>query len=212
VLDSGKSKAAKIPLTISSAAFATFNSKAPKRCTITLTANTINEPGNVDPNPSNDVATLELNVIDKNDPQMAAVHESIMKSVKPLTLTIGDGAVSKVKTAKPAAGNADILPQAEDPGHLITVMQSDDCPRGTVGMVDYDADTGGSQSFITLKGGKSASGKLTVTASSAAFSTPNPKSPQRCTVLLTATGPGGDSDSTNDATVLVIEVVDKNDF
>jgi hypothetical protein len=209
---SGKSKTATVPLVISSAAFATFNHKAPTRCTITFTASTFEAPGNVDPNPSNDAVTMELNVIDKNDPEMSAVHESVIKSLAPVTVTLKDLMTTKTKNVAPAVVNADILPP-ETLGHSITVSLSDgDCPSGTVGVVDMDTKTVGVQNPVTVKGGSTKSGKLPLTINASNFLSPNIKSPARCTAQVSISGPGGDTDASNDVTELVIDVIDKNDF
>ena len=41
--------------------------------------------------------------------------------------------------------------------------------------------------------------------------TPNKLSPQRCVVTVSAAGPGGDSDGSNNTTQVVIDVIDRND-
>jgi hypothetical protein len=68
---------------------------------------------------------------------------------------------------------------------------------------------------VTVKGGGTKTCKLTVTADGSQIATPNHKSPQRCTVTLTATGPTSPQaaplDGSNDSTELVIDVIDKND-
>ncbi len=55
---------------------------------------------------------------------------------------------------------------------------------------------------------------VTVTANAAQISTPNPLSPQRCVVTLTATGPTSPEtpprDGSNNSTEVVIDVLDKN--
>jgi hypothetical protein len=213
LLGTGKTKVAKVPLRIASAAFSTFNRKAPTRCTITFTADIVGHAGNVDPNPSNNSVSMELNVIDRNDAEMSAVHESVIKSVNPITITIPDAAAAKGKTVGGTVTNADFLPTVENPGHLISLASSDgDCPLGTVSMPDFDAQTPGFQTSKTVKGGASAAAKLTATATAVGFSTPNSKSPIRCTAVLTSSGPGGDTDGSNNTTNLVIDVIDKNDF
>jgi hypothetical protein len=207
-VEAGKTKKALVSLVISSAAFSTFNSKAPKRCTITFTANAT-EIGNVDPNPNNDSVTLELNVIDENDTPMTAIHESVIATLKPLAVSIKKGLTETVKVVKPVVVNADLAEAA----HAITVTATDGtCPAGTVGVVDYDPNMGGSQNTVTVAGGKSAKGTLAITVASAGFTTTSKKSPGRCTAVLTATGPPGDTDPSNNTTNLVIEVIDNNDL
>jgi hypothetical protein len=45
-----------------------------------------------------------------------------------------------------------------------------------------------------------------------AFASPNAQSPGRCTVLVNISPLSGDSDLTNDASTLLIDVLDKNDY
>ncbi len=207
----GKTKTATVPLVISSAAFATFNRKAPIRCTITFTASTFEAPGNVDPNPSNDAVTMELNVIDRNDLEMSAVHESVIKSLAPVTVTLNDLVTTKTKNVAPTVVNADFQP-AEPLGHSITVTPSDgDCPPGTVGMVDMNTRMGGVQNPVTVTGGSTKGGKLPLTIDASQFLSPNAKSPVRCTAQISASSMG-DTDGSNNVTKLVIDVIDKNDF
>jgi len=211
LLAGGKSKKAVLPLLILSAGFTTFNHKAPARCTITLTASS---PGHTDPFPANNVTTVELNVIDKNDPEQSTTHESLIRSVASITVTLKHGVTSSSRNVRPVIGNADILPAPEGPGDLITVTASDgDCPAGTVGIADYDGATPGAQNSTTVKGGAMKGGRLPLTINAAAFATANTKSPARCTAVLTATGPSvPDPDPSNNTTRLVINVIDKNDF
>jgi len=208
-LASGKSKTGSVLLQPSAADFATFNAKAPARCTVVFTA-TVSVMGNADPTPANAVTVLDLNVIDKNDPEQTSVHESTVVSIKPITVKLRDGASTKTVAVKPALGNADV---DEVPGDTITLTPSDgDCPAGVVGTPDYDPDTIGDQGFAIVKGRTTRRGTLPLTISAAAFTSPNATSPARCTALLSASGPGGDSTASNNVTRLVIDVIDANDF
>jgi len=69
-------------------------------------------------------------------------------------------------------------------------------------------------STVTVAGGKTKACRLTVTADASGISTGNAKSPQRCFVRLTATGPSDEVaplDASNNSTELVVDVVDNND-
>jgi hypothetical protein len=211
VLAAGKSKKAVVPLSITSAAFAAFNEKAPARCVVTFTA-TADVPGNVDPAPSNDVADLEVTVFDLNDGNGVAApnHESVTTSLKPLKVKIADGAATASKTVKLKVTNADA---GEAAGHLISVSLGAGTCLG-VGAPDFDKNTVGVQSTMTVAGNKTASGVVTVTVSRDDFTSSNKKSPGRCTQQLCAAGPMGnvEPNSTNDCTELTIDVIDQNDF
>ena len=81
---------------------------------------------------------------------------------------------------------------------------------GTVaGAIDMSAASGFQPSVTVGAVKKSASVPVTM---SDTVCTPNKLSPLRCIATVTATGPGGDSDATNNTTRLVVDMVDKNDI
>jgi hypothetical protein len=198
----GKTKTAKVGLTINASAFSSFNHNAPHRCTLVFkTSGAYN-----DANPSNDTLPVELNVVDRNDPDQTAVHETTIASVNPVTLTIPRLQTSTSKNVTVKVGNAD----ANEPaGHAISGVAADGtCPANTVGAVDLGNGPGNA---VTVVGGAKKGGKMVVTAAST-VSTPNKLSPQRCVATVSAVGPNGDSDPTNNTSQLVIDVIDRNDF
>lgn len=210
-LGEGSLKTATVPLNVL-ASSVSGTKLAPFRCALNLLALST-EAANSDPELSNNFFPVEITISDDNDTQQSAVHETFVKSLKPLKAVIGAGKPRKVTRSKPAPGNSDILPAPEDPGDLITVTAADgDCPAGTVGVADYNKDMPGQQNTVTVPGGKIASGNLPVTVNATGFATTNKKSPTRCTAVVTVTGPGGDTDASNNTTRLVIDVYDKNDF
>lgn len=210
----GKSRTATVPLTISRSAFATFNHLAPTRCTPTFAASASgSDADGIDPTPENAVAPVEINIIDRNDPEGTAKHESLIASIAPASLRLRKGRTSTIQNVSPVVVNADILPATEPGTDAITVTASDgDCPNGTVGLADYDAATPGAQGVAQVAGGKAKAGTLPVTIHPAGFFSPTRQSPGRCTAVLSATGPGGDNDGSNNVTKLVIDVTDGSDF
>lgn len=213
LLTGGKSATAVVPVTVFPGHFMTFNHKAPTRCTLTFTASTL-VGGNVDPISQNNFVTVELNVVDKHDPetiQSAAAHESVIQSIPPIIVTIGERKSTVLKTAKPAVTNGDLI--KTDIHSMIVTAADGNCPMGTVGMADFDKKTDGSQNTATVQGGKTARGALLVTIDASAFATPNGSSAARCTALLKATGPTDpDLEPSNNTTKLIIDVTDKHDF
>jgi len=210
VVAAGRRKAAKVPLMVNDTDFSSFNRKSPHRCTLTFTASIVSAGTTIDPTPENNVATLELSVIDRNDPEQTQTHETFIDSVPPIRVTIRRGAGPLARSRRAVVANADV---GETAGHLVSVSVSDgDCPAGAVGMADFDASTPGSQASFTVKGGRRKGAKLPLTVDPAAFASTASKSPARCTAEVTAAGPPGDSDASNNVTKLVIDVVDKNDF
>ena len=200
-----------MPLTITAAAFTEFNDKSPARCTVTFTA-AADVPSNVDPAPSNDVANMEVNVLDLNDTNMQAVppnHESVAVSLKPVKTKIKDTVASVTKTIKLKVTNAD----DEDPGHTITVTLGAGTCVG-VGLPDFDPDNIGIQNSATVDGEKTATGVVTLSINSADFTNTTSKSPARCRQQFCQAGPMGnvEPNTSNDCTELVIDVTDANDF
>jgi len=207
LLGGGKSKKAAVEVTIPSAGFTSYNAKSPERCQLTFQA-TADLPMVGDPNPSNDIAKVELNVLDLNDPVQTMAHESVAVSIKPVKVKIDDGAANELKNIKLKVTNAD---DEADPGHAITVTLGAGTCVG-VGLPDFDKDMMGVQNTAAVEGEKSVSGVMQLNLSAANFSSPNKKSPARCTQLLCADGPGAEPNPTNDCTELIIDVTDENDF
>jgi hypothetical protein len=224
-VDVGRKKTATVLVTVTEAAFTTFNAKALKRCTLMFTSDTVatNPPGmggdvpvvsNLDPTTSNNVAIAELNVLDENDPGTTSPpHESFAVSIKPVKVTIRAGNATATKRTRAAIGNADILPAADADDSISLAVDVSGCPGPPTVSLDFDRDILGDQTSALVDGGKTAKGTLLLTFDAGAVDTTNPKSPHRCSAVLTATGPSGpgDPDTTNNATQLVIDIYDKND-
>ncbi len=209
-LAGGKKKAATLLLTVPSS-ITSLNKKAPARCSVTFTAQD-NAGAGADPAPSNNTYTVDVNIVDRNDPEQATTTESVIASMKAVKVIVPHAKPSATKNAVVKVVNADILPMPANPGHSITVLVADGtCPPGAVGVVDYDP-TAASSNSVTVKGGAAKAGKSLLTINAAAFSTANSKSPRRCVATLTASDAIPDADSSNNTTSLVIDVYDKNDF
>lgn len=225
-VDPGRKKTATVLVTVTDAAFTTFNAKAPKRCTIMFASSTVatNPPGmggdvpvvsNIDPSPTNNTVTAELNVTDVNDVATASPpHESFIVSIKPLKVSIRADKASVVKKTRPAVGNADILPAADSGDSIALAVDVSGCPGPPTVSIDFDKENVGDQTNAAVDGGKSAKATVLLTFAAGAVTTTNAKAPHRCTAELTATGPSGpgDPDTTNNATKLVIDIIDKNDL
>ncbi|HVM98046.1 MAG TPA: thrombospondin type 3 repeat-containing protein, partial [Candidatus Acidoferrales bacterium] len=212
LIPAGKTKKAKLPLTINSADFDSFNFKAPARCTLLISAADVIAGGYNDATPSNNVAVVEINVVDKSDAEQTSVHESLVKSANPTKINIPLNQPFATKTLSAKVVNADYKPIAENPGDAIALSASTSCSGLTLGAPICDAST--SSNSVTVKGGASKTCKLTATANGAQISTANKLAPYRCTVTLTATGPSpqvSPLDASNNTTQLVIDVLDKND-
>lgn len=225
VVDAGRKATAAVAVTVTDAAFTTFNSKAPKRCTLTFTSTTTgtNPPGgggnvavvsNLDPTTSNNSTTAELNVFDENDTESSSPpHESFAVSLKPVKVKIAAGNTASTKKTKPVVGNADIVPAADTDDAINVTVDVSACPGPPTVALDMNRDMAGDQSSTLVDGGRTGKGELLLTFDASAVTTGNAKSPQRCTATITATGPTDpDPDTTNNATKLVIDILDKNDL
>jgi hypothetical protein len=225
-VDPGRKKTATVLVTVTEAAFTTFNAKALKRCTLMFTSDTVatNPPGmggdvpvvsNLDPITANNVVTAELNVFDKNDPATASPpHESFVVSAKAAKINIRAGKPNGSKKTRVAVGNADILPAADVDDLISLTADVSGCPGPPTVAIDFDRKTVGEQTNALVDGGKTAKAIVELTFDASEVNTTNPKSPHRCTAVLTATGPDGpgDPDTTNNDTKLVIDIIDKNDL
>ncbi|MBI3784360.1 MAG: hypothetical protein HY270_13265, partial [Deltaproteobacteria bacterium] len=211
-LAGGQTKTGRIPLHIAAMDVSSPNHHAPTRCTLKISADTT-VAGNEDPSPINNAAQVEINVVDLSDPESVATHESVVVSPASIHINIPTGSTGVSKTIKVRVLNADV---PETAGHSIALSTSDgDCPPGTVGGADFDSQSVGQQSSISVGGGKSKSAAITLSVDPTQFNSANGKSPARCTASFTAaTNEPGNSEpnASNNTTRLVIDVSDKNDF
>ncbi|MBI3782908.1 MAG: hypothetical protein HY270_05855, partial [Deltaproteobacteria bacterium] len=211
LVPAGKTVRAKLPLTIRSADFTSLNFKAPQRCTLRLTASAAVAGGSNDPIPSNNTAVVELNVVDKNDPEQIAPppHETTLASAAPVTLTLKTGRTFINKTLHAKIGNADYVP-AELPGDAIALTAAANCSGLTLGTPVCETRTQTNTAVVTGGGRRTCAVPAFIDGSR--ISTPNHRGSQRCTVSLSAQGPSNpDGTPSNNRTELVIDVVDKND-
>ena len=80
-------------------------------------------------------------------------------------------------------------------------------------MLDMDPTTTEVQDTVMVKGGASAAGSLDLSVDATLVATASKLSPTRCTAVVTAAiADNVEPDDTNNTTLLVIDVVDNNDF
>jgi hypothetical protein len=189
----------------------TLNHKMPVRCTLTLTAG-FAEPVD-DPNPSNNQTTIEINLFDKLDAEVATSQETVLTSLSPVTIRVAKNKILATKKLKAKAGNADVLPLPNRAAHDITLsLDGSGCSAVSFGAIDIDPSVTGSQPNRVVAGGSTATASLTASVSSSLL-TPNKRSPLRCLVTFSASGPTDpDSEPSNNKSTVVIDVLDGNDF
>lgn len=204
----GQIKVAAIPLLFDRAAFTSATSRTPARCTMRFTSQTLPAGSSVDPTPANNVATLELNVVDATDAQIPGVSESYVRSALPVALTIPSTKQSVQRRVPILVGNGTL---AERAGHEITVtVNGGDCPSSIFDSFDLDLKAPLNQASAVVRGGALKAGMLPLTVDLNTFATPNRFAPARCTAEVTVSG-AADGDAGNNTTKLVIDVTDLHD-
>ncbi|MBI3387366.1 MAG: DUF4215 domain-containing protein, partial [Deltaproteobacteria bacterium] len=202
---------ARVHLHVTRAGFPNATRKIPQRCTLTFTARTLLD-GVFDPTAANNTVEVELNVTATGPAPQTALPAFVLKSVRPVSLSIDRGNSQVVHNVPLMLSAADRLSAIADPGRTITLSASDGtCPPGTVGPVQFMVQGRDVQNAVPLKGGRTVSGTLGLTMSSAAVTTASGAAPTRCTVVVTATAAGTDTGA-HHATTLTLEVSDHNDF
>lgn len=210
-------KTAKVTVTVTSSMVTSFSIKAPTRCTVFFFAREATQPlpdGAFDPRLSNNRLPVEINIVDKNDPDTSGQPESFVKSITPKLINIPDLAATKVSSASVVAGNGD---RSEVAGHSISLaLQTSTCPLGALSEADFIPKTPSADSVSLIKGGATKGGKVTITATSAKVLSPDKNSPARCIATYAAFGPSepetAPRDPSNSSTQFVVDMVDKNDF
>ncbi|HVM98047.1 MAG TPA: hypothetical protein VMT89_16750 [Candidatus Acidoferrales bacterium] len=150
-----------------------------------------------------------------------STHDTVVAPVAPLKVTIPKTKTTVSKPLSLKVLNADLT---ETAGHEIQLaVTGSTCPAALLQdtmshpvAVDFDAKTSGAQSSIVVLGGKSKVGKLPLNVRAQDFTSPNAKSPARCTLTLTASAVTSDTviepNPSNNQVTVDIEVIDKNDF
>lgn len=187
----------------------------PLRCSLVVSAVTLLD-GNVDPTPENNTIKLEVNVTtaggeddDESRVDATGLPEFFIDSARPLKVKIARGRAASVKTIPVGVGNGSSgLGLNRD---LRVSALDGSCPAGTLGLIDFETATTGSQDGAAVRDGGRKRGKLTITAAAAAFQSRGRHRPARCVAQLIATSPQGDSGAASHLTELVLEVVDLND-
>ena len=208
VLPAGRSAVAELILSVMAAAFEPSSRRNPHRCSLVVTASTIDPPDAVDQTPANNVVPLELDVIRRGG---AAEAESgwTVDSLKPLFLAPNPAPAGATASVAVRVTNIDRAGAPGDPGRVITVAASDgNCPPGTVGAVDFDPRLAGAQVETVIGPGRTATARVPVTVDVRMLALGRPNAGARCTAVIRAYGGGGgaDGDASNDVTRLVVSL------
>lgn len=147
-------------------------------------------------------------------------HETTIAPVKGFTVKIPEGAPSVIKVVKVKVKNSGTDGPA---GHVVQLRAAETNLFGgascgaTLTTPDLDKDAPGAQDTITLAAGKKVNATFELSVFSSAVYAPL-AAPMRCTFeVYTATGPLStatdlkQADTSDDSTVIVVDVIDKND-
>lgn len=209
-VDGGLPATAQAHITVSRAAFQIADRRVPARCTLWFRASAM--PENLyDPTPDNNVVAVELNVYDDDAKLLENEDEVLIRSLSPTLVKIPRGQTSVTERVKPTVLRAG-KKVLEDAGLEVVVTAGDgDCPKGTIGITDFDRRTAGTQNRMVLRRGKRARGMLALVVRADAFTSSTDESPRRCTAILSIAG-AADLDPSNNTTRLVVDVIDRNDY
>ena len=209
-VDGGLPATALADITVSRATFKPVDRRVPARCTLWFSVSVIPEEL-YDPTPDNNIVAVELNVYDNDAAIVQTEDEVLIQSLSPALVKIPRGQSSVVEQIKPTVLRAG-KKVLEDAGMDVVVTAGDgDCPKGTIGVADFDRRSIGTQNRMTLRRGKRARGQLALVVRSDAFTSATDESPRRCTAVLTISG-AADIDPSNNTTRLVVDVLDRNDY
>lgn len=146
-------------------------------------------------------------------PTPTPLHDSVVRAVRPVKVTIRRGVTSVTKRFRVVVVNADVMPQREVPGHVIQLVADEGtCPSGTLaGAPNFARGTDPPQDWALVKGGRRAVALVDLVINSDAFSSPGGRAPARCTMRFTAVGPGTDPTPENNVVDVELDVKDRND-
>lgn len=136
-------------------------------------------------------------------PEPEAQVDAVVLPIKPLKVKVGAGNSIVFKTARAKIRNA-----GEEDTTITLTTDEGTCPTGTIFSATFKDGATSSE----VRAGKTASVTIELDITDEGFDTTSKKSPARCTAEVRATASGADVNTTNDASPLVIDVYDRNDY
>ena len=141
-------------------------------------------------------------------------HDSSVTGLrKPKRVKLRDGRADRMVKLRIKVRNEDLIADRGGSGHEIQlVIDVGNCPAGIVTSApDFLPRTPGAQDRVVLRAGKRKTASVVLTVAAADFFSPDPSTPARCQLTVTAVGPGVDPTPANNVTTVVLDVVDDND-
>ena len=204
----GRSAVAQLLLIVTAQEFEPSSPLDPHRCSVALTASTVDAEGATEPTPANNVATLEFDVRRPGGTAQAGDGWAV-RSVKPVTVTLTRGAAGATTGVAVRITNVDAALGPRDPGQALLVTVSDgDCPPGTVGAPDFERSFPGAQVSRYVAPQRTAMATVPVTVDLGMLALGRPNAPARCSALIRVQGTVDhtDRDASNDVTRLVVSL------
>jgi cysteine-rich repeat protein len=183
----GGSATAALSLQFAPAAFTLTDREVPQRCAVSVAA--VGVAGAFDVQSSNNAIAIVADVY-AGGAVSAGVPEILLRPPSATAISIPDGSLGGERRVSARLFGTSLA------GATLAVDDGN-CPPGSV-VVERPPNASGTARLLLR--------------ASRAFFTTTPKSPARCTALLTASSGGGDTEPSNDTAPLVIDVIDGNDF
>lgn len=213
LLGAKQTVAARVRVEVSADAVETPTSGSVYRCTLAAEAVVLTEQG-LDRNTANNSSAIVLDVRDDNDSAAAQrgqiIRDTVLDSLSPVRIVLPKTMPVQTRAVRFRLRNVD---QGTTATRDVAVdVDLGDCPAGTVESWDLVAKNVGDQHSVVLGPGQLVTGTLVLAPPNAGFFTPSRRSPARCTLWIRASSIDGEANLTNNATPLVLDVIDGLDF
>ncbi|MCX8073620.1 MAG: hypothetical protein N3C12_14415 [Candidatus Binatia bacterium] len=179
------------------------NRGSPYRCRLLVRAGVALE-GNEDPTPWNNVALLEVNLVQSDQPYVERKHQTVVLSARPTRIRFRRGQKTIARSLRVGVANADRLDVA---GHAVTLVGRDgDCPPGTVGTPEFHRPGALPVDKVVVPNGRRRFAKVPIRLNKEVVELMQGASPYRCTLQFEAIGPSGDENPSDNTTGALLEI------
>lgn len=192
---------ASVTLTVTASEVSSFNPGTAARCSIEISTNIIDPSDAIDRRPTNDRASITVEIIDEGDRASFAIVDDLSLVARPLRAAF---------LPQPGAGmSASLIVNLRNKAlneRTLTLSGEDgSCPAGTLASLDLDPRQAGAQTSAVVAAGKSLNAKATLLLAPPREATRDGLSPERCQLSLSLDGGGADGDATNDTATVVVD-------
>lgn len=206
-----QTKAVRVLVTVNRDAVSTTLPRTPQRCTLQARLLPIAYAGE-DRTPVNNASPLVLDLIDDNDLASArsqVVWETTLSSLSPVRMVLPAWMPVQTRVVRFRVRNSD--KGITDARPVTMNVDLGDCPAGMVSGLDVSPAAGDQNTVLVAPGGVVA-GQLLLTPPPGSIFTASRSSPYRCTLWLRAAAAEGETNVSDNATPVVVDVIDHTDF